>query len=50
LLKQLRSGLYASIWQGVGKLFGYNLKVKYDPNGADRQIEQIVKLIEAGAI
>jgi hypothetical protein len=50
LLKQLRSGLYASIWQGVGKLFGYNLKVKYDPYGADRQIEQIVKLIEAGAI
>lgn len=50
LLKELRSGLYASIWQGVGKLFDYDLKVKYDPNGADRQIEQIVQLIEAGAI
>lgn len=50
LLKQLRSGLYASIWQGVGKLFDYDLKVKYDPKGADRQIEQIVQLIEAGAI
>lgn len=50
LLKQLRSGLYASIWQGVGKIFGYNLKVKYDPTGADRQIEQIVQLIDAGAI
>ena len=50
LLKELRSGFYASIWQGIGKLFDYNLKVKYDPKGADRQIEQIVLLIEAGAI
>ncbi|MBN2746728.1 MAG: DUF4294 domain-containing protein [Bacteroidales bacterium] len=50
LLKQLRSGLYAGIWQGVGKIFGYDLKVKYDPQGEDRQIEQIVQLIEAGAI
>ena len=50
LLKQLRSGLYASIWQGIGKIFDYDLKIKYDPKGADRQIEQIVLLIEAGAI
>jgi hypothetical protein len=50
LLKELRSGFYAAIWQGMGKLFGYNLKIKYDPEGADRQIEQIVLLIEAGAI
>lgn len=50
LLKQLRSGFYASIWQGVGKIFSYDLKEKYDPQGADRQIEQIVLLIEAGAI
>lgn len=50
LLKELRSGLYAAIWQGVGKIFGYDLKVKYDPEGEDRQIEQIVQLIEARAI
>ncbi len=50
LLKQLRSGIYAGIWQGVGKIFGYDLKVKYDPQGEDRQIEQIVQLIEVGAI
>jgi len=50
LLKELRSGFYASIWQGIGKLFDYDLKIKYDPKGADRQIEQIVQLIEAGVI
>ena len=50
LLKELRSGLYASIWQGIGKIFSYDLKEKYDPKGKDRQIEQIVVLIEAGAI
>jgi len=50
LLQQLRSGFYASIWQGVGYIFGYNLKVHYDPKGEDQQIEQIVELIEAGVI
>jgi hypothetical protein len=50
LLKYLRNGLYASIWQGVGKVFSYDLKERYDPKGKDRQIEQIVQLIEAGAI
>jgi hypothetical protein len=52
LLKELRGTVSAALWQGVGKLFGYNLKVGYDPahNNADRQIEQIVRLIEKGAI
>lgn len=50
LLKLLRSGFYASVWQGLGKLFSYDLKVHYDPKGADRKIEQIVRLIEAGVI
>jgi hypothetical protein len=50
LLKELRGTSSAVIWQGVGRLFGYNLKVKYDPLGEDRQIEQIVQLIEMGAI
>ncbi len=50
LLKELRGSVNAVLWQGVGRLFGYNLKVKYDPTGEDYQIEQIVKLIEMGAI
>ena len=50
LLKELRGSVNAVLWQGVGRLFGYNLKVKYDPTGEDYQIEQIVRLIELGAI
>jgi hypothetical protein len=50
LLKELRGSVSAILWQGVGRLFGYNLKVKYEPYGADYQIEQIVRLIDIGAI
>ncbi len=50
LLKELRGSVSAVLWQGVGRLFGYNLKVKYEPYGADYQIEQIVRLIDIGAI
>ena len=50
LLKELRGTVSAVLWQGVGRLFGYNLKVKYDPKGEDREIEQIIRLIDIGAI
>lgn len=50
LLKELRGSVSAVLWQGVGRLFGYNLKVKYDPKGEDKDIEQIVQLIDMGAI
>jgi len=50
LLKELRGSVSAVLWQGVGRLFGYNLKIKYDPLGEDKDIEQIVQLIEMGAI
>lgn len=50
LLKELRGGFSATLWQGVGRLFGYNLKVGYDPKGEDRQIEMIVRMIEKGII
>lgn len=50
LLKELRGSVNAVLWQGVGRIFGYNLKIKYDPKGEDYQIEQIVRLIELGAI
>ena len=50
LLKDLRGGFSATLWQGVGRLFGYNLKIGYEPNGRDRQIEMIVRMIERGII
>ena len=50
LLKELRGSVNAVLWQGVGRIFGYNLKVRYDPLGKDKKIEEIVQLIEMGAI
>ncbi len=50
LLKELRGGVSATLWQGLGRLFGYNLKVRYDPYGEDRQIEKIVQMIDRGII
>jgi hypothetical protein len=48
LVKDLRNSFQAYLYQGVGRLFGYNLKTKYAPNGADRDIEIIVRRIESG--
>lgn len=50
LLKELRGGVSATLWQGLGRLFGYNLKVRYDPKGEDRQIEMIVRMINKGIL
>ena len=48
IIKDYKSGLTASFWQGVAKLFGGNLKRPYDPEQEDRAIEDLVKLWEAG--
>ncbi|MCG8411511.1 MAG: DUF4294 domain-containing protein [Bacteroidales bacterium] len=48
LLKELRGGISAVFWQAIARLFGSNLKSKYDPLGNDYLIERIVKLIEIG--
>jgi hypothetical protein len=50
IVKQLRGGFTAFIWQTMARLFGYDLKTDYDPGGTDQAIEQIVLMIEAGAI
>jgi hypothetical protein len=34
----------------MARLFGYDLKINYEPGGTDQAIEQIVLMIEAGAI
>ena len=50
IVKQLRGGFTAFIWQTMARIFGYDLKTDYDPGGNDQAIEQIVLMIEAGAI
>ncbi len=50
LVRQLRGSLSAFLWQSMARLFGQNLKLKYDPTGEDKDIEQIVQMLERGVI
>jgi len=48
LVKDLRGGFQAFMWQSVARIFGSNMKSAYDPNGEDIMIERAIKLVEAG--
>jgi len=50
LVKDMRGGFRASFYQGFARLFGFNLKERYDPDGRDKEIEYIVQMIEQGKI
>lgn len=50
VVKELRGGFKAFMWQGVAKIFGDNLKDKYDAAGEDKPIEDIVQQIETGQL
>ncbi len=50
VLKDFRGSFTAVFWQSFGRIFGYNLKTEYDPYGEDKLIEEIVQMIEHGAI
>jgi hypothetical protein len=50
LVKDLRGGFTAFFYQGFARLWGYNLKDRYDPEGEDELIETIVVLIERGQL
>ena len=41
-------GLYSGFWQGIARLFGTDLKAPYDPDGEDRQTEELVQIWERG--
>ncbi|MDB9701733.1 DUF4294 domain-containing protein [Salibacteraceae bacterium] len=50
ILQEFRGNMSAFFWQSFSKMFGQDLRSAYEPYGADREIESIVQLIEAGAI
>ena len=50
IVKDFRGRFRAFFYQSFARLFGYNLKVKYDPLGEDADIERIVLMIENGSI
>ncbi len=50
LIKELRGGFSAFMWQSLARLFGENLKSEYDPEEEDKMIEHIVLMIENGQL
>lgn len=48
IVKQLRGGFQAAMWQTVARIFGHNMKVEYDATLEDLMIERAVKLVEQG--
>ncbi len=48
LIKDYKGGITAGFWQGVARLFDNNLKSEYDPEGADRNLEELVRIWQAG--
>ena len=50
LVSDLKGQLAATFYQAIARIFRYNLKVKYDPKGEDKDIEMIVQMIERGEI
>jgi hypothetical protein len=50
LVKELKGGFQAFMWQGMARLFGHDLKSTYDATGEDRMVEDIVLRIEHGEL
>lgn len=50
LVKELRGGFTAFVWQGFAKLFGQDLRSAYDPYGDDALVEVVVQRIERGEL
>lgn len=52
LVKEFRGGFRAFFYQSFARVFGFNLKDRYNPkeDSYDRQIEHIVHLIENGQL
>lgn len=48
LIRDYKGKVAAGFWQGIGKLFGADLKKRYDPEGIDKQTEELVKIWRKG--
>ena len=48
IIKDYKSGLAAGFWQGIAKIFGNDLKSRYDPKGEDKVTEYLVEKWQRG--
>lgn len=47
IVKELKGGVPAVVFQSIALIFSHNLKREYDATGEDRDIEEIVRELEA---
>ncbi len=50
IIKEFRGGFSAWFFQGIAKIFSYDLKTEYDAEGDDRLLEKVVQRIERGEL
>ena len=48
IIKDYKSGIAAGFWQGIAKMFDNSLKSEYDPEGEDKDIEDLVNKWKEG--
>lgn len=48
IVKEMRGGFEACMWQAVARIFGNNMKDDYDANLEDIMIERAIKVVESG--
>ncbi len=47
IIKELKGGLSAMVWQSVGVFFNNNLVKEYDPEDKDKEVESMVRDLES---
>ena len=48
IIRDYKGRAAAGFWQGIARLFGSDMKKPYDPQGDDKQTEQLVELYSKG--
>lgn len=48
IIKEYENSFAANFWQVVAKLFSHDLKARYQPNGSDAKIEELVRIWDSG--
>jgi len=48
IVKEMRGGFEAAMWQALAYIFGNSMKVSYAPQGEDYMVEKAVQLVERG--
>ncbi len=50
IVRELKSGFAAVMWQSVGVFFNNNIRKPYDPTGDDKDMERLVREIETSSL